>query len=142
VSQSGHGLIAQAVLENHVDVVEYLLGQHGIEEHVQHRNSHGENVLHLASRLCNPAMFRFLVPRLKEGVHQTDDQNDTVLVRIIASSAASQDRYESARILLLAGGTGNDGVSVGKESLKQALQLAARLDDPDMCRLLDPYWSR
>lgn len=52
-----HQSIGEAVLGNHVDVVEYLLRQQGIEAHLQHRNFRGENVLHLAARLCNPAMF-------------------------------------------------------------------------------------
>ncbi|RYP21601.1 hypothetical protein DL767_009218 [Monosporascus sp. MG133] len=69
-----HQSIGEAVLGNHADVVEYLLGQNGIEAHLRYRNSHGENVLHLASRLCNPAMFRLLVPRFQEGVYQTDDR--------------------------------------------------------------------
>ena len=126
--------IGAAVLGNHVDVVEYLLGQQGIEGHLQHRNSHGENVLHLASRLCNHAIFRHLVPRLKEGVYQTDEQNDTVLIRIIMSSSASRDRYESARILLSEVGAGEDG-RFGDEQ-QEALRVATRLGDLDMCRLL------
>jgi hypothetical protein len=69
-----HQLIGEAVLGNHVEVVEYLSGQQGIEAHLQYRNSRGENVLHLASGLCNPAMFRFLVFRFREGVHQTDSR--------------------------------------------------------------------
>ncbi|POR39645.1 Vegetative incompatibility protein HET-E-1 [Tolypocladium paradoxum] len=133
-SQPERGLIGEAVLGNHVDVVEYLLGQQGIEAHLQHRNSHGENVLHLASRLCNPAMFQHLVPRFKDGVHQTDDQNDTALIRIVMSSSTSRDRYESARILLSEGGANENG-RLGDEQ-QEALRIAARLGDLDMCGLL------
>ena len=129
-----HQSIGEAVLGNHVDVVEYLLGQQGIEAHLRHCNSRGENVLHLASRLCNPAMFRLLVPRFKEGMHQTDDQEETVLVRIIKSSVASRDRYESAQILLLEGGANRDDHS-GTEQ-QDPLRIAAELGDLDMCRLL------
>ncbi|KAG7287653.1 hypothetical protein NEMBOFW57_007166 [Staphylotrichum longicolle] len=57
-------LIADAVLANHADVVEYLAGQQGIEAHLRYRNARGENVLHLASHFCNPAVFFQLVPRL------------------------------------------------------------------------------
>ncbi|KAG9247285.1 hypothetical protein BJ878DRAFT_580806 [Calycina marina] len=59
-------------------------------------------------RLCNPAMFRLLVPYFKHGIHQTDYQKETVLVRIIKHSSASQDRYELAKILLLEGGANWD----------------------------------
>ncbi|KAG9244617.1 hypothetical protein BJ878DRAFT_59934 [Calycina marina] len=104
-----HQSIAEAVPGNHVDVVEYLLRQNGIEAPLQHRNSRGENVLLLAARLCNPAMFRLLAPRFKEGIHQTDNQKETALVRIIQHSSVSMDRYESAQILLAEGGaTGDD----------------------------------
>jgi ankyrin repeat protein len=129
-----HQSIGEAVLGNHVDVVEYLLGQQGIEAHLQYRNSRGENALHLASRLCNPAMFRLLVSRFKEGVQQTDDQKETALVRIIQRSSASRDQYESAQILLLEGGANWDDRS-GDEQ-QDPLRIAARLGDLEMCRLL------
>lgn len=119
---------------NHVGVVEYLLGQHGIEAHLQYRNSRGENVLHLASRVCNPAIFRLLVSHFKEGVHQTDNQKETALVRIIQRTSALQDRYESAQILLLEGGANRDDRS-GDEQ-QDPLQIAARFGDLEMCRLL------
>lgn len=130
----GHQSIGEAVLGNYVDVVEYLLGQQGIEAHLQHRNSRGENVLHLASRLCNPAMFRLLVPRFKEGMHQTDDQKETVLVRIIQRSSASRNRYESAQILLLEGVAYSDNYS--EDEQQDPLRIAVRLGDLEMCRLL------
>lgn len=53
--------------------------------------------------------WRTQVARFKEGVHQTHDQNDTVLVRIITSSSHSQNRYESLRTVLSEGGTGESG---------------------------------
>ncbi|KAK0712951.1 hypothetical protein B0T26DRAFT_803888 [Lasiosphaeria miniovina] len=72
ISQSESSLIGTAVCGNHVNVMGYLLVQQGIEAHVLHRNVRGENVLHLASRYCNPAVFRQLVPRLKHDVYQRD----------------------------------------------------------------------
>lgn len=53
----------ETVLGNHVNVVDYLLGEKSIEIHLQHLNAYDGNVLHLASRLCNPALFRIVVPR-------------------------------------------------------------------------------
>ncbi|KND92704.1 Vegetative incompatibility protein HET-E-1, partial [Tolypocladium ophioglossoides CBS 100239] len=133
-SRPEHRLIGEAIFGNHVDVVEYLLEQQGIEAHLQHRNSRSENVLHLASRLCNPAMFQHLVPRFKDGVHQTDDQNDTVLMRIVMSPSGSRNRLESARILLSEGGVNEDGRF--KDELQETLWVAERLGDLDMCGLL------
>lgn len=129
-----HQSIGEAVLGNHVTVVEYLLRQQGIDAHLQHRNSRGENVLHLASRLCNPAMFQLIVPRFKEGLHQMDDENKTALIRIILRSSALGDQYESARILLLEGGANGNGHFWEKQ--QNALRIAARLGDLDMCYLL------
>ncbi|KAF4512781.1 hypothetical protein G6O67_000120 [Ophiocordyceps sinensis] len=45
-------------------------------------------------------MFQQLVPLFKDGLLQTDHQNNTALAQITMSSAALRDRYESARILL------------------------------------------
>ncbi|KAF7591584.1 hypothetical protein BBP40_001332 [Aspergillus hancockii] len=90
-----HQSIGEAVLGNHVDVVEYLIMENDIEAHLRYRNSRGENVLHLASRLCNPEMFRLLVPRFKEGAYQADDQGYTALVRIIVNPSASRNRHVS-----------------------------------------------
>jgi ankyrin repeat protein len=133
-SKTAHQSIGEAVLSNHVDTVQYLLLQQGIEAHLQHRNSQGENVLHLASKFCNPAMFQLLVPRFQEGIHQTDDQEETALVRIISYPPDSRDRYESARILLLEGNSDSNGRSEDEE--QRLLRIAAWLGDLDMCTLL------
>ncbi|KAI1498957.1 hypothetical protein F5X99DRAFT_391625 [Biscogniauxia marginata] len=74
-----HQSIGEAVLGNHIDVVEYLLEQPGIEIHLRHLNSRGESVLHLASKHRNPEMFQLLAPHFKEGIHQTDATNEACL---------------------------------------------------------------
>lgn len=130
--KSTHQSIGKAVLGNHVNVVEYLLGHNGIETHLKYRNSRGENVLHLASRLCNPEVFRLLVPRFPEGINAEDDQGDTPLVRVIMSPAAS--RYESARILLRQSST--DWNSHSLEWQWSALRAAVLCRDLDMCCIL------
>jgi hypothetical protein len=66
ISWSPHQSIGEAVLGNHVHMVAFLLGEPGIEAHLRHRNCRGENVLHLASRACNSAVFRLLVPRFPD----------------------------------------------------------------------------
>lgn len=132
--KSVHQSVGEAVLGNHVDVVECLLGQKGIEAHLQHLNSRGENVLHLASRLCNPAMFHLLVPRFQGGIRQTDYRGDTALVRIIMSSSDPRDRYASARILLLLGSANRNSHFWNEQ--QDPLRIAVRLGDLDMCDLL------
>ncbi|KAI9739902.1 MAG: hypothetical protein M1818_004958 [Claussenomyces sp. TS43310] len=133
-SRLAHQSIGEAVLEDHVGVVEYLLEQTGIEGHLQYRNSRGENVLHLASKVCNPEMFRLLVPCFKEGVHQTDSQGNTVMTRVIMSSSPSHDRYESAKILLLEGSANENSCPTDEQ--QDPLRIAVRLGDLEMCRLL------
>ena len=131
----GFRSIGEAVLGNHTEVVEYLLGQEGFEAHLQYVNSRGENVLHLASQTCNPAIFRLLVPRLPKSLHQTDSQGDTALMRIIKSHFDPEGRYESARILLLSQAEASWD-SHFEDSQHDPLQVALRLGDRDMCRLL------
>ncbi|KAF7877700.1 hypothetical protein EAF04_001371 [Stromatinia cepivora] len=132
--ESQHQLIAEAVVGNHVDVLEYLLAQHDIEAHLRYQNSHGENVLHLASRFCNPAIFRCLVPLCKDIVCQRDDQNNTVLMRIIMSPSAAQNRSESARILLSESGA--DERDTFRDEQQEYLREAMRIGDIDMCHAL------
>lgn len=133
ISQCENGLIGTAVLGNHVDVVEYLLGQQGVEPHLQHQNACGENVLHLASRICNPEIFQLLVPRLKDNVYQRDKQGDTVFTRIVMSSSASRDRCEAARILIAEVGNCEHGQFFDEQ--QAALRAAMSLGDWEMRRL-------
>jgi hypothetical protein len=129
-----HQSIGEAILGNHIDVVRFLLEETGIENHLKYRNSRGENVLHLVSNLCNPEMFHLLVPRFQQGVHQVDDQGDTALVRIIKNTLASQNRYESARILLSQSDTDWGTYSWGGQ--QDPLRAAVKLGDLEMCQLL------
>ncbi|KAL2861005.1 uncharacterized protein BJX67DRAFT_367453 [Aspergillus lucknowensis] len=128
-----HQSIGEAVLENHIDVVEYLLGE-DFEVHLRYLNSRGENVLHLASKLCNPEMYSLLVPRFQEGTHQTDHIGDTPLVRIIMNSSTPGNRYESAKILLLKSGI--DWERLTWDGQQHPLRLAVQLGDLEMCRVL------
>lgn len=135
-SESGkptHQSIGEAVLGNHVDVVEYLITVDEIEAHLQYRNSCGENVLHFASWLCNPDMFRLLIPRFEEGIHQADGQGYTALTRIIASSSCPQSQYKSARILLLHSSAEWSNHYNGHQD---PLRTAVQSSDLDMCYLL------
>ncbi|KAH6646799.1 hypothetical protein BKA67DRAFT_525676 [Truncatella angustata] len=96
-----HQSIGEAVYEDHIEMVEFLLAQEELRSHLEHRNSNGENVLHMASRFCNPDMFKILVAKFPEGVNQADRYNNTALAQVITAPVYSPShRYESARILL------------------------------------------
>lgn len=126
--------IKEAVLRNHVDVMKYLLREKDIEAYLQHLNSRDENVLHLTSGLCNPAMFRLLIPHFQRGIRQTDDQGDTTLVRIVMSSSDLWDRYASARILLSQGNINKNNHFWNEQ--RDPLRITMRLEVLDMCYLL------
>lgn len=133
-NRSAHQSIGEAILGNHVNVVECLLRQEGIDAHLHHLNSQKENVLHLASKHCNPEMFRLLAPRFIEGTQQTDKQGHTALVRVIMTASDSQDRYESARILLAQDVV--RGTNQHLAELQSPLRMAVCLGDLSMCSLL------
>lgn len=124
--------IEQAVLGDHIDVVECLLSEAGSNIDFRGLNSRGENLLHVASVRCNPAVFRLLVPHLD--IHQVDGHGETALVRIVRSSLDLKGRYEVAKILLSHVGADRPADVVEKQS--EALQLAVQLGDAEMCRLL------
>ncbi|KAL4936888.1 hypothetical protein BDV06DRAFT_204043 [Aspergillus oleicola] len=133
ISNSTHQSIGEAVLGDHTNVVNYLLEKTDFEAHLRYQNPHGENVLHLASRSCNPEMFRLLIPRFEEGMHQVDCYGDTALLRIVTNPSASGDRYESARIMLESDTVQNRQYSDGQ---KNPLRAAVQVGDLDMCRAL------
>lgn len=129
-----HQSVGEAVLGNQVEMVRYLLGQSTLEAHLHYRNTRGENVLHLASRLCNPDMFRVLIPCFPEGIHQANNEGDTALVQLIKNSSASGNRHDSATVLLLQSGTKWNELSW--DGQQHPLRLAAQLGDLEMCDLL------
>jgi hypothetical protein len=130
----GFHSVGEAVLGNHLGVVEYILSEEGFEAHLQYLNSHSESVLHLASGPCNPAMFRLLVPRLQQGIHQVDSCGDTTLMRIIKSNSYSGNRYECAKIILSYANL-NGSAHIGARQ-QDPLLVAVQLGDLEMCRLL------
>ncbi|KAM3486630.1 hypothetical protein MY8738_000496 [Beauveria namnaoensis] len=62
--QGAHQSVGEAALMNHIEVVQYLLGQEGVEEHVQHVNARGETLQHVTLKICNPAIVRLLADHL------------------------------------------------------------------------------
>ncbi|GKU06980.1 unnamed protein product [Fusarium langsethiae] len=132
-----HQSIGEAVLAGHVGAVEYLLEQEGTETHLQHRNANGENVLHLASMQCNPAMFWALAPRFPNGISQRDCQGKTALMRIVENSSTSQNRIESAQALLYVSTTDQNALSTKDQ--QEVLQMTKRMHDEEMCNLLTQF---
>lgn len=131
-----HQSIGEAVYENHVEMVEYLLAQEELKTHLEYRNLDGENVFHLASRFCNPAIFRMLIAKFKEGATQTDENNNTALVRIItAPTLLPAQRYESARKMVFESGS-DTNVLHRDERHRALIHTARRYGHLDIARLL------
>ncbi|KAJ8114354.1 hypothetical protein OPT61_g3749 [Boeremia exigua] len=126
--------ISEAVLGNHADAVELLLGAVGLEVDLQSPNFLGESLLHTASVHCNTAIFRLLVPRVQSTIHQIDNVGETALMRVVRSGPSSEGRYEAARMLLLNAKT--DWSTHNVSGQQRALQLAVQLGDAEMCRIL------
>ncbi|KAH4932409.1 hypothetical protein HBI79_101470 [Parastagonospora nodorum] len=131
--------IAEAILGNHADAVEYLLIETDLEVDLQSMNSRGESLLHMATVHCNPAIVRLLLPRVQRVVHQVDSNGETALMRIVRNESNSKGRYEAARILLSYAEPSptTQNVNGRQEALQLAMQLSVQLGDAEMCRLLE-----
>ena len=140
-----NGPLGEAIWCNHVDVLEYLLAQPGIEPHLRHRSADGENLLHLAAKNRNPAVYRLLAPRMRDVIHERDENNgDTPLMLLIVSPAGGGDLYASARVLLEEGGAEakRDGGGGGfEEEMQDALRVAEEVGDGRMGELLKQFMS-
>lgn len=94
-----HQSVGQTVWGNHIDVLEYysLSEENGndFEAHLRYRNSHGEKVLHLASRYCNPDNVPTFDPPSPAGHDPLDRQS-----RRFRSSTGHQEtlRFTSAAV--------------------------------------------
>jgi ankyrin repeat protein len=130
----GFQAVGEAVLGNSYRVVEHILEEKGFEAHLQYLNSNGESVLHLALGPCNPAIFRLLVPRLRTSIHRADSHGDIALMRIIKNIINSENRYESAKVILSYTNTSENGHIGDRQHIP--LQLAMEVGDTEMCRLL------
>ncbi|KAF4955318.1 hypothetical protein FGADI_4624 [Fusarium gaditjirri] len=136
LAHPAHQSIGEAALAGHVDVVRYLLEQDGIEGHLHHRNSKGENVLHLASEQCIPAIFRVLAPRFQEGLSQRDCQGRTALMRVVENSSTLQNHIESAEVLLSLSAADQIMLSQNQQDL---LQMAEQMHDQAIHNLLTKF---
>jgi hypothetical protein len=142
----GNDLLCIAARASCIPIIQRLVdgAQHktDFEAHLRYLNSDGESVLHLASGPCNPAMFRLLVSHFQDGIHLTDANGDTALLRIIKSTSNSKNRYKSAKIIIShANPNMNEHTSESKKDSQQdpqhdPLQVAVQLGDTEMCQLL------
>lgn len=132
-----HQSIGEAVWNNQVEVLRYLLQQDGIEIHLRHQDSGGYNVLHKAARCCNPEVVSLLVSHFREGVNQASHVGETPLSQVVFTSVSTAGRIESAKILLMQGGADvRAGYTDEPSHWYEPLRMAARYGDISMCRVL------
>ncbi|KAI1846709.1 hypothetical protein JX266_007282 [Neoarthrinium moseri] len=123
-----HQSVGEAVLHNHVNIVEFLLEQEGIDAHKRHRNKNGYTVLHLLARNLNPEMVQLLAPHLQEDINQVEN-DETASARILFSTVGAKNRFLCAQILLQAGA---DPAIPDNRPFRRAV----KTNDYDMCRLM------
>ncbi|KAL8753763.1 MAG: hypothetical protein Q9199_004811 [Rusavskia elegans] len=131
-----HQSVGEAVWNNRVEVLRYLLQQDGIEVHLRHRNSAGYNVFHTAARYCNPRVMSLLISYFREGVEQTSNAGETPLSLVAFTSSSTVESRESAKMLILAGADVRAGYTDEPSNWSEPLRMAARHGDVAMCRVL------
>ncbi|KAL8901698.1 MAG: hypothetical protein Q9207_005067 [Kuettlingeria erythrocarpa] len=133
---SNHQSVGQAVRGNRIEVLHYLLQQDGIEAHLRHRGSRGDNVFHKAALHCNPQVMSLLIPRFREGVNLANKAGTTPLAELVFWKAPP-GRIESAKILLTQGGADvRAGYRDEPSNWREPLRKAVRYGDIAMCRVL------
>ena len=133
-----HQSVGEAVWNNHIEVLRYLLQQDGIEVHLRHRGSSGLNVFHKAARCCNPEVVSLLISHFREGADQSSNlAHETPLYKVVYTSSSAPGRTESVRILLAQGGADvRAGYTDERSAWEESLRTAARSGDAAMCRVL------
>ncbi|KAL8927590.1 MAG: hypothetical protein Q9172_001300 [Xanthocarpia lactea] len=133
-----HQSVGEAVWNDHIEVLRYLLQQDGIEVHLRHRGSSGLNVFHKAARYCNPDVISLLISHFREGADKSSNHSHhTPLSYVVFTSSSVPGSTESARILLMQGGADVRAGYTDEPSVwYEPLRVAARSGDAAMCRVL------
>ncbi|KAL8906672.1 MAG: hypothetical protein Q9171_006175 [Xanthocarpia ochracea] len=133
-----HQSVGEAVWNDHIEVLRYLLQQDGIDMHLRHRGSSGLNVFHKAARCCNPEVVSLLISHFREGVDQSSNHaHHTPLSYVVFTSLSVPGSTETARILLVQGGADvRAGYTDEPSAWEEPLRTAARSGDAAMCRVL------
>ena len=132
-----HQSVGEAIWNDHIDVLRYLLAQKGIEAHLNHRDSAGNNVFHKASRCCNPQVISLLIERFPEGVDEGNNEEDTPLQALAFRGVSASGRLDSAKVLLIQGkADARAGRTEEPPNWLEPFRIATRHADIDMCRLL------
>ena len=131
-----HQSVGEAVWNNHVDVLKYLLKQDGIDTHLKHRDLKGNNVLHKAHRYCNPEVIELLLSCFPEGANHKNEDDDTPLDIILFNPSNSDKQLKSVRLLLQYRNASAKGDEDRQCTWKEPIRVAARNGNVQMCHLL------
>ena len=135
---ASHQSVGVAAFKGDVDILHYLLQQDGIEDHLHHRNSRGQNVFHCAvGSDRDPEVISLLIARFQEGVNQLANDLTSPLKTLVASGKPGPGRIKQAKLLLTVGSADVRGGFTGDVGdYREPLRFAVRRGDVEMCRTL------
>lgn len=129
-----HQSVGEAVWNNQVESLRYLVQQDGIGAHLRHRDSEGSTVFHKAARYCfSPELVTTLLEHYAEGVNVHDDCGTSPLAHFVADQYLGTSTA-GTRVLLT---VGKADVTGGADTPSRLpLRTATRLCNNDTVRLL------
>ncbi|KAI0968730.1 hypothetical protein F4678DRAFT_464345 [Xylaria arbuscula] len=133
-----HQSVGIAVRNSDLEILRYLLSQAGIEDHLNHVDTRGSGVLHIAAKMGCLEVFKLLVPLLKAQVNRITELGDTAL-DVLVFGNPTPGQIECAKVLLIEGEADvSSGRREGGATLDwfHPLRAAVRAGSIEMCRVL------
>lgn len=100
---SHHLSVAEAAYWGHLDVVDHLCQQGGIDVHLRHLGPNGDTVYHAAARTDRTEIFQVLYSCWLEAIDQANN-HDRPLARLVFNRPRGIDPIEAVNFLLYTGG--------------------------------------
>ncbi|OAQ96024.1 hypothetical protein LLEC1_03761 [Akanthomyces lecanii] len=122
-----HQSVGDAAWNGQGATVAFLLEQEGIEAHLRYKDLKGNNVLHKATRMCDPETFGLLLSRYPEGIAERDKGEDTPLQALIFERR--QNGAELVKRLLQAGADVRCGLDATPSDWHEPIRMACRWGD-------------
>ncbi|KAI0393021.1 hypothetical protein F5Y17DRAFT_477154 [Xylariaceae sp. FL0594] len=140
ITPYGHQSIGIAARNTDMEMLRYLLNQAGIEDHLHHVDTKGNNVLHIAALVGSVEVFKLLLPHLKAHVNDFDKpRNKPGSTPLEILVFTHPNKIEAAKLLLTEGGAKVSGSHHGEgddPTYHHPLRIAVRAGSKEMCYLL------
>lgn len=122
-----HQSVGDAAWNGQGATVAFLLEQEGIEAHLNYKDLKGNNVLHKATRSCDPETFGLLLSRYPEGIAERNEGESTPLQVLVFRRR--DDGAELIRLLLQAGADVRCGLDEAPSDWHEPIRMASRYGD-------------